>query len=110
MPTTIVNPQQISSQNSSLSKNDLKWLLQFLGLQPLYKVDTSKGSYAESPPAAGSATSGYSGQCKEITYVKISSDANTYTLNGIEGGPYTLTAQWQFLKVKSDGTNWYKTG
>jgi len=31
-------------------------------------------------------------------------------LNGVEGGPYTLTAQFSFLKIKSDGTNWWKVG
>jgi len=33
-------------------------------------VDTSAGNYAETPPVAGVATSGQTGQCKEITYVK----------------------------------------
>ena len=38
---------------------------------------------------------------------KTSSDGNTYTLNGVEGGPYTLTAQFAFFKDQaSDGTNW----
>ena len=45
----------------------------------------------------------------EITYVKTSADANVYTLNGVQGGPYTLSAQYDSLKIKSDGTNWWKT-
>ena len=46
----------------------------------------------------------------EISYVKTTADGNTYTLNGVEGGPYTLTAQFGFLKIKSDGTNWWRVG
>ena len=110
MPTTVFLPPPPTTQQSNLSSADYQWLLIAQNLAPLYEVDTSTGSYAETPPTAGVETSGQSGQCKEITYVKTSADGNTYTLNGVEGGPYTLTAQFSFLKIKSDGTNWWKVG
>jgi hypothetical protein len=110
MPTTPYLPPPPTTQNSNLSPADHQWLLITQNLQPLYEVDSSAGSYAEDPPTAGIQTSGQSGQCKEITYVKTSNDANVYTLNGVQGGPYTLTAQFSFLKIKSDGTNWWKVG
>ena len=110
MPTTTYLPPPPTTQGSNLSQTDYQWLLIVQSLLPLYEVDTSKGSYTETPPAAGVGSSGQTGQCKEITYVKTSSDANVYTLNGVQGGPLTLTAQGQFFKIKSDGTNWWKVG
>lgn len=110
MPTSTFLPPPPTTQNSNLSSADHQWLLISQNLQPLYEVDTTAGDYAESPPAAGVLSSGQTGQCREITYVKISSDGHTYTLNGVEGGPYTLTTQYSFLKIKSDGTNWWKVG
>lgn len=78
----------------------------------LRTVDTSGGAYAETPPPAGLGTgaTGQSNQNAEITYLKTSSDGNVFTLNGVFLGPYTLTAQGAFLKIKSDGTTWYKVG
>lgn len=110
MPTTqiLLPPPTTFGSNNSPSDHGYALILQ--NANPLNLVDTSKGSYSESAPAAGVQTSGQSAQCKEITYVKTSSDGNTFTLNGVEGGPYTLTAQYQYLKIKSDGTNWWKTG
>jgi hypothetical protein len=111
MPTTQILPQSPTTQGSNLSQTDYLWMLVMLGLQPLYEVDTSAGSYAEDAPPAGLTGSTWqSGQCKEITYVKTSADGNTYTLNGAQGGALTLTAQYQYLKIKSDGTNWWRTG
>ena len=110
MPTTTFLPPPPTTQGSNLSAADHRWLLISQNLQPLYEVDTSAGSYAEDPPTAGVGTSGQTGQSKEITYVKTSSDGHTYTLNGVEGGPYTLTAQYSYLKIKSDGTKWYRVG
>ncbi len=80
------------------------------GLAPLYEVDTSKGSYTEEVPAAGVLSSGQTGQCKEITFVKTSADGNTYTLKGVQGGNLTLTAQFSYFKIKSDGTKWWRVG
>ena len=107
MPTTQILPQPPSTQGSNLSATDYLWMLIVQNLAPLYEVDTSKGSYSENAPPAGVGASGQSGQCKEITYVKTSGDANIFTLNGVQGGPLTLKLQYSFLKIKSDGTNWY---
>jgi len=85
-----------------------KWFFTLQSLLPLRIIDTSNGSYAETPPPAGlNASTGQSNQNQEITYIKASSDANVFTLSGVLGGPYTLTAQYQSLKIKSDGTNWW---
>ena len=110
MPTTRTIAPPPTTQGSNLSATDYQWMLIMQGLQPLYEVDTSKGGYSENPPAAGVASSGQTGQVKEITYVKKSADANVFTLNGVLGGPYTLTAQYQTLKIKNNGTDWYKVG
>lgn len=110
MPTTPYTPPPPTTQGSALSPTDYQWMLIVQNLAPLYEVDTSAGSYAENPPAAGVSSSGQTGQSKEITYVKTSADGNSYTLNGVKGGPYMLTMQYQFLKIKSDGTNWWKVG
>jgi hypothetical protein len=107
MPTTPYLPPPPTTQGSALSATDHGWLLIVQGLQPLYEVDTSKGSYTEAVPAAGVASSGQTAQCKEITYVKTSADGNTYTLTGVKGGNLILTAQYSTFKIKSDGTNWY---
>jgi hypothetical protein len=88
------------------------WELETQQAAPLHKVDTSAGSYGEAPPPAGSnQMTGQTAQNQEITFIKTSADANTYTLAGpnLPLGPYTLTAQGQVLKIKSDGTSWYKS-
>lgn len=88
-----------------------KYLFTLQFLHPMREVDTSGGAFAETPPPAGlNGTTGQSNQNQEITYVKISADANLFTLNGVQGGPYTIGAQWGFLKIKSDGTNWLRVG
>ena len=84
------------------------WELIVQNLAPLNLVDTSGGDYAEDAPDAGVGASGQSAQGKEISYVKTSSDGHTFTLNGVEGGALTLTAQYSHLKIKSDGTNWWQ--
>lgn len=89
----------------------LKWLFSVQMLMPLIAVDTSGGDYTETVPPAGlNATTGQSNQNMERTYVKSSADGHTYTLHGVEGGDLTLTAQYGFFKIKSDGTNWWKIG
>src|SRR5208337_1496146 len=110
MPTTPYLPPPPTTQDSELSQSDYQWLLIVQGLAALYEVDTSKGSYTESLPAAGVASSGQTGQGKEIIYFKTSADGNTYTLKGAATGTVTLTAKWQFARFKSDGTNWYAVG
>jgi hypothetical protein len=112
MPTTPYLPQPPTQMGSNLSPTDYNWQLIVQGLAPLFEVDTSKGSYSESVPAAGvnsaNPATGQSAQGKEIIYVKTSPDSNTYTLNEVQGGPLTLTAQYQSFRIKSDGTKWWK--
>lgn len=111
MPTAQTNLFPPPVRGSTVDAPIQKYLFTLQLLLPLNVVDTSAGSYAETPPPAGlNSSTGQSNQNMEITYVKSSADGNTYTLNGVEGGPYTLTAQFAFLKIKSDGTNWWKTG
>ena len=107
MPTTPYLPPPLNKRGSHFSQIDFNWALIVQGLAALYEVDTSAGDYAETVPAAGVETSGQTGQCKEIIYVKNSSDGNTFTLHGVEGGDLTLSDQYSVLRVKSDGTNWW---
>src|SRR5258708_5803192 len=107
MPTTPYLPPPPTTQGSALSPTDYQWMLIVQGLGPLYEVDTSKGSYTEALPPAGVGTSGQTGQCKEIIYIKKSGDANTDTITGALTGPVTLSTQYQVARFKSDGTNWF---
>lgn len=87
-----------------------QWLLEVQAFQPLRLVDTTAGNYSENaPPAGASGSPGITNQNQEITYVKKSADANTFTLNGVQGGALTLSAQYAHLKIKSDGVNWWRT-
>lgn len=99
------------SRGSNLSGSDRKYLQTLQRRALMQSVDTSAGPYAENAPPAGvNLQSGETNQNQEITYIKTSADASVFTLNGVAGGPYTLVAQFAFLKIKSDGTNWYKVG
>jgi hypothetical protein len=87
------------------------WNFKVQNLAPLIEVDTSGGNETQSPPSAGvNASTGQTNQNQEITYVKISPDANVFSLQGpnLPFGPYTLAAQSQSFKIKSNGTVWYK--
>jgi hypothetical protein len=110
MPTTQVLPIPPTTRGSNLSDTDHMYLLTIQGLAPLYKVDTSEGSYSEElPPAGLNQSTGQSAQCKEIVYRKVSQDSNTFTLLGSEDGPLTLTAPGPgaVLRLKSDATGWW---
>ena len=111
MPTTPYLPQPPAQMGTNLSPTDYNWQLIVQGLAPLFEVDTSKGSYSESVPAAGvnpaNPATGQSAQGKEIIYVKTSADSNTYTLKGVQGGTLTLTKFLDVIRIKSDGTNWW---
>jgi hypothetical protein len=88
------------------------WELETQQAAPLVKVDTSAGSEIQAPPAAGlDNTTGQTNQNSELTYVKVSADGNTFTLEGpnLPLGPYVLTTQGQVLKIKSDGVDWWKS-
>ena len=95
-------------RNSDIAPAIEKWLLSIQNAHPLHSIDTSNGSYSEAAPAAGlDSTTGQSNQNQQITYIKTSNDANTFTLTGVQGGPYTLQSQYDTLKIKSDGTFWW---
>ena len=85
-----------------------QWLFTLQYLLPLRLADTSGGPYSEAlPPAGLNSTTGQSNQNAEIVYIKSSADGNTFTLTGAIDGPHTLTTQYQALRFKSDGTNWW---
>jgi hypothetical protein len=87
-----------------------EWLFSVQNLLPLVVVDTSGGNIVQSVPAAGlNSTTGQSNQNMEITYVKSSADGNSFTLNGVQGGAIVISAQYAHFKIKSDGTNWWRT-
>jgi hypothetical protein len=115
MPTKQILPPPPTTMGSSLSPTDYQWLLIAQNLHPHHLVDTAKGDYEETAPPAGlNPATGQTAQCKEITYTKTSADGNTYTLKGVEGGPVTLTGApgtpGSYLKIKSDGTKWWRVG
>lgn len=88
-----------------------QWLFTLQNLLPLVTVDTSGGNVVQAAPPAGlNSTTGQSNQNMEITYVKSSSDGNSFTLTGIQGGSVVISAQYAHFKIKSDGTNWWRTG
>jgi len=115
MPTTQTIRRLPPTRHAKIPPEMVYWELETQQSAPLRVIDTSAGSYSENPPEAGlNSSTGQTNQNQEITYVKKSADGNTFTLTGVggnlPGGPYTLTAQWQTLKIKSDGTDWYKVG
>lgn len=107
------NPQRIAQE---ISPALLKWLIQLANQLPLREVDTTAGAYAEDAPPAGlNSTTGQNNQNQEIIYKKLSADGNTFTLNGtlagpLPEGPRTLTAQYDYFRIKSNGTSWYRVG
>lgn len=72
--------------------------------------DATSGAFAVTLPAAATVSG--------IEYVikKIDAGANAVTLTGIEAetidgsNTYALTAQWQFVRVQSNGTAWFVVG
>jgi len=87
-----------------------QWLFSVQNLLPLVTVDTTAGAEViDAPPAGLSTATGQSNQNMEITYIKSSADGNTVTINGVEGGPIVLNAQFQSAKIKSDGSSWWRT-
>ncbi len=105
--TTLFDPPV---RRSNLEDPIKKYLFTIQQLHPLRAVDTTNGGYGETPPPAGVEATGQSNQNMEITYIKTSSDGNTFTLSGVEGGPYHLMAQYDVIKIKSDATNWWPVG
>lgn len=114
MPTAQTTLPPPPLRHAEMGKPMEAWHLNLQLHQPMREVDTSGGNYGEAPPPAGLNTAtGQSNQNQEITFVKISADGNTWTLSGVGGnlplGPYTLTTRGQVLKIKSNGTVWYKS-
>ena len=112
MSVTQSTRRQPPLRHSDVSPPMQYWELETQQAHPLNKVDTSAGSFSTAPPAAGlNSSTGQTNQNQEITYVKVSSDANMFTLAGtnLPLGPYTLTAQGQALKIKSDGVDWWRS-
>lgn len=115
MPTVQTIKRQPPLRFAELSKPMQSWHLELQHAVPMNEVNTSTGGYTENPPPAGlNSTTGETNQNQEITYVKTSADGNTWTLAGIPSaplpfGPYTLTTQGQVLKIKSNGTAWFKS-
>jgi hypothetical protein len=113
MPLTQVTRRPPPLRFADLSQPMQFWELETQQAAPMQKVDTSAGNETANPPAAGlDVTTGQTNQNQELTYLKTSADGNTFTLEGpnLPLGPYTLTAQGQFFKIKSDGTDWYRSG
>ena len=113
MPTTQTIRRQVPLKGATISEQMKYWEMETQQAHPLHTVDTSAGSYTEAPPAAGlNSSTGQTNQNQEISYVKTSADANVYTLAGpnLPLGPYTLTAQGDWIKIKSNGTSWFRVG
>lgn len=111
MPTTQTIRRQVPLKNSNVSAPMQYWELETQQSAPLHTVDTSAGAYTEEPPPAGlNSSTGQTNQNAEYSYVKTSTDANVWTLAGsnLPLGPYRLMSQGDSLKIKSDGTNWWK--
>lgn len=92
-----------------------QWLFSLQYLLPLVTVDTSGGNVVIAlPPAGLNSSTGQSSQNMEITYRKITPDANTVTITGsVDGGVVLTTGDGAYtsrVKFKSDGTNWWVTG
>ena len=109
MSTQTTLPQP-TTRSSKLSETDYKWLLLVQTLLPLVVINTSGGNIVQAVPNAGIGASGQTAQNQEITYVKSSSDGNSFTLTGVQGGNIVISAQYAFFKIKSDGTNWWRVG
>lgn len=111
MSTTQTTLPPLNTIASNLSKGDYFWATLVQQQHPLVLVNTASGNFSEAVPAAGNnPATGQTAQNQEITFKKISADAHTFTLTGVEDGPLTLTAQYSFFKIKSDGTSWWRSG
>lgn len=114
MSTTQTQLPQPTRRGSSLSDTDYNWLLLVQSLLPLVVVDTTDGDVVIPLPDPGVEASGQTAQNMEITYRKISLDANTVTITGSADGPVVLTAgdgsAASRVKFKSDATSWWISG
>lgn len=105
------NQSKAVDDRGYLTPTQQQWNFTLQRQLPLIEIDTTTGPLVDTVPPAGlNSTTGQSNQNQEITFVKISADANAYTLNGVVSGAIVISAQYAFFKIKSDGTNWYRTG
>lgn len=94
-------------RNANLSEPIQKWLLSIQNLHPLEEADTTAGNLVFTlPPAGLNAATGQSNQNREYICMKVSADANTFTINGAAGGPVVLAANGAVARFKSNGTLW----
>lgn len=111
MPTTQTIRRLPPTRHAQLPAEMVYWELETQQVSPLRTVDTSAASYAENTPNAGlNSSTGQTNQNQELTYIKTSSDANVFTLHGVEGGALMLHDQLDVIKIKSDGSSWWPVG
>ncbi len=92
-----------------------QWLFTVQMIAPLTVVDTSAGDVViDLPPAGLTGSTGQSNQNQELIYRKITTDANTVTINGSADGTIVLTTgdatATSRARFKSDGTSWWVVG
>jgi hypothetical protein len=107
MPTvqTIRRPPPI--KEAQLTKVMEFWELETQGQSPLFEEDTTAGPIVETLPFPGAnQATGQTNQNAEYSYIKISADAHTVTINGGASGPVVLTALNQVARFKSNGNLW----
>lgn len=98
-------------EDSNLTKGERQYFQSLQYRCPLREGDTSAAGYAEDlPPAGVTSAAGQSNQNQELLYIKISADANNWTINGAISGPVVLAAQYAFARFKSNGAVWYRVG
>ena len=105
------NQSRAVDEKGFFTESQQQWQFTLQRRAPLVEVDTTTGNLVQSVPAAGlDSSTGQSNQNQEITYVKVSADGNSFTLNGVASGAIVISAQYAFFKIKSDGSHWYRTG
>lgn len=111
MPTVQTTLPPPPLRFSDLPKPLQAWHLNLQRHQPLNLADTSAGSeVVELPPAGLDVATGQTNQNQELTYRKVSADANTLTVTGSADGPQVLTknsGSGSVVRFKSDGTDWW---
>jgi hypothetical protein len=97
-------------RDTSLDKVIQAWLQAIGQRLPLITADTSGGNISDALPPAGlsSTATGETNQNMQISFVKTSTDGNTFTITGAASGNVILSAQFDHATFKSDGTNWYR--
>lgn len=111
-----ISPQDIRDMLVSLASRveatAVKTTTYTVGVFDAYVPCNATGAaFTVNLPAAASVGAG-----KEVTIKKIDASANAVTVDGnasetIDGATtYSLSAQWKYVKLYSDGTNWHIVG